>query len=386
MKKYLIYLSAVIGLFGCNNPEKEKTAAANETSADSLKINTPIPNNFYKRLEGTINGKPVIMHLQRIGTDFSGNYYYNGPWLRVSNNEIGKDSVELTETDRYAYYFSQDAKNAHLKLERTESGFSGNWISGDSSKTYPVKLVEKYPEGSYKFEVGNYKDSVLAKPSIAKSPRAEIGFTYLKPVKGDKDGWLNEQLMTLSELKNLNLNREEGFKVLTTIYLKDYKNQIGKLLTGPDSSFVNSMNYYSHDYQSITFNDKHYVIVESLSDNYTGGAHGNYASTMTVLDIQNKKQLKLNDVIKIDSKNLQKLLEKNLRLLYNIKPNKGLTSVLFDNFIIPNNNFYFNQFGLAFLYNPYEVASYAQGQIVVFIPFAQLKQYLVPEFKMRMGL
>ena len=387
MKKISIYLCAIIALFSCNNPEKEKTAVVNETSVDSLQVNAQLPKNFYKRLEGTIDGKPVIMQLQRAGGDFSGNYYYNGPWLRVSNSEeISKDSVDLTETDRYAYYFSQNSKNANFKLGRTESGFSGNWISGDRSKTYPIKLVEKYPEGSYKFEVGYYKDSLLAKPSVAKSPKAEIGFTYLKPVDGEKVSWLNEQLMTLSGLKNVNLSREEGFKSLATIYLKDYKDQIGKLLNGPDSSFVNSMNYYSHDYQSIAFNDKHYVTVESLSDDYTGGAHGNYASTMTVLDVQNKKQLKLNDIIKIDSKSLQKLLEKNLRVLYNIKPNEGLKSVLFDDFIKPNNNFYFNQYGLAFLYNPYEVASYAQGQIVVFIPFSQLNQYLVADFKTRMGL
>jgi len=51
----------------------------------------------------------------------------------------------------------------------------------------------------------------------------------------------------------------------------------------------------------------------------------------------------------------------------------------------PNKNFYFNDKGLAFMYNPYEVASYAQGQIVVFIPFNELKSYLVPAFAERIG-
>lgn len=94
----------------------------------------------------------------------------------------------------------------------------------------------------------------------------------------------------------------------------------------------------------------------------------------------------LNDVVKIDSNALQTLLEKNLRKLYNIKPQEKISSVLFDDFLKANHNFYFNSNGLAFLYNPYEVASYAQGQIVVLIPFAELRPYLVPDFSSRMRL
>ena len=94
----------------------------------------------------------------------------------------------------------------------------------------------------------------------------------------------------------------------------------------------------------------------------------------------------LSDVVKIDSNTLQGLLEKNLRKQYNIKPGDELSSVLFDNFLKPNGNFYFNSRGLAFMYNPYEVASYAQGQIVVFIPFDQLSSFVVPAFAERIGL
>ena len=94
----------------------------------------------------------------------------------------------------------------------------------------------------------------------------------------------------------------------------------------------------------------------------------------------------LGDIVKIDSNTLQGILERNLRKEYNIKAKDALSSVLFDDFIKPNNNFYFNNNGIAFMYNPYEVASYAQGQIVVFIPYADLKTYLVPAFAKRMGI
>ena len=107
---------------------------------------------------------------------------------------------------------------------------------------------------------------------------------------------------------------------------------------------------------------------------------------MYCLDVKNKKQLVLSDIVKIDSNTLLKILEKGLRKNYNIKSNEQLSTVLFDNFLKPNNNFYFNSNGIAFMYNPYEVASYAQGQIVVFIPFADIKSYLTPDFVQRMKL
>ena len=144
--------------------------------------------------------------------------------------------------------------------------------------------------------------------------------------------------------------------------------------------------WYTNHQQTINYNDNGYVVIDFLADAYTGGAHGNYSSTMFCLDVQNKKQLVLNDIIKIDSNTLERILERNLRKEYNIKSKDALNTVLFDDFIKPNKNFYFNANGIAFMYNPYEVASYAQGQIVIFIPYSDVKAYLVPAFAQRMGI
>ncbi|RYD70119.1 MAG: DUF3298 domain-containing protein, partial [Sphingobacteriales bacterium] len=145
-------------------------------------------------------------------------------------------------------------------------------------------------------------------------------------------------------------------------------------------------NYTDDSQQTIVYNDRGFVVIDFLADAYTGGAHGNYSSTMYCLDVENKKQMVLSDVVKIDSNTLQSILEKNLRKQYNIKPGEKISTVLFDDFLKPNNNFYFNSNGLAFMYNPYEIASYAQGQIVIFIPFTELKPYVVPAFASRIGL
>lgn len=388
MKLSLICLFGIATLFACNNIKSAKTETASTITKDSTKTDTALPNSFYKRLEGSIAGKSVVVQLQKENGILFGDYYYNGPWLRLTNyHATRKDSINLLESSFYDYYFNQNAKQAHLTLGWTGSGFNGTWLNGDSTKSYPIKLEEKYPEGSFKFKMGAYNDSVVALPNKANSPKAEISFAYLQPqADDDLEIWLDEKLKTISGIKQPNVDRGTGIKNLAEDYFKVYKAEVKKQQHGRDTAFLKFMNYYSHDRQSVAFNDKGYVVLESLNETYTGGAHGNYASTMYCLDVKNKKQLALSDIVKIDTNTLQTILEKNFRELYNIKPNGDLKKVLFDNSIKPNKNFYFNQYGLAFMYNPYEVASYAQGQVVVFIPFTDLKQYLTQGFKSRMGL
>jgi len=386
--KYLIpfYLFGMLILSACNNA---KNSTTNNESTDSTKTTeTTLPENFYKRLTGTIAGKPVVMNLQKVNGDYDGNYYYDGSWLNLASDTlIGKDSVILRENSFYDYYFDQNAKQPHLSLKWTGNAFKGTWQSGDKTKTHQVLLTEEYPEGSYEFTAGIYQDSAKAFDNKTKSPSAQISFEYLQPKKQvDQATWLNDQLKHISGIKN-NAERETGFKTIAQAYFKDYKSEVAdQQKNGRTDDFEAWMNYTNNSQQSINYNGNGYVVIDFLADSYTGGAHGNYSSTMYCLDVQNKKQMSLSDVIKIDSNTLQRILEKNFRKEYNVKTTDALNTVLFDNYLKPNKNFYFNSSGLAFMYNPYEVASYAQGQIVVFIPFTELKPYLLPAFVARMGL
>jgi len=383
MKKHLLFLfllSAVIT--ACNNTKSDSTTS-------NVKTNTKqtLTGNFYKRLEGTIAGKPVVMHLQRLNGDIDGDYYYDGSWLNLSTDTvIGQDSLVLAEYSFYNSYFEQDAKEPSISLKWTGTGFKGTWKSGDGSKTFPAILEEKYPEGSYQFTTGIYKDSVKAYPSKTDSPIAQITFEYLKATNNDDAGkWIEGELKKISGLRS-NVDREISFKAISAAYLKDYSAEVASQQKGDRSDGEDAwLNYTNNSQQSILYNDNDFLVIDFLADAYTGGAHGNYSSLLYCLDVKNKKQMVLSDVVKIDSNNLQKLLEQNLRKQYNIKANESINKVLFDDFLKPNKNFYFNAKGLAFMYNPYEVASYAQGQIVVFIPFNELKSYLVPAFAERIG-
>src|SRR5699024_5762817 len=101
----------------------------------------------------------------------------------------------------------------------------------------------------------------------------------------------------------------------------------------------------------------------------------------------NKKKLPLSAVIHIDSTKISALLEKKFREDYEVEEGKSLTEFgLFENKIKPNNNFYFDDWGMTFVYNQYEIGPYALGIIALFIPWEKLQPYLDHTFSRRMGL
>ncbi|WP_231427573.1 DUF3298 and DUF4163 domain-containing protein [Pedobacter sp. Leaf250] len=388
MRKYFhLALFSLFILSSCNNSKNNQNT---ESTTDSIAVTkTELPDNFYKRLEGTVAGKPVVVNLQKVNGEVDGNYFYGGSWLNLSTDtSIGTDSLVLFENSFYDYYFDKDAKQNRLALKWIGNGFKGMWLDGKGSKNFPILLTEKYPEGSYKFTTNAYADSIKAFADKEKSPMATIDFEYLEVTEKDENSkWIDDQLKRISGINLATTDRQTGLKKIASDYLADYRKEIAdQQKTGPDRGFEQWMNYSSNSQQSVSYNQNGYVVIDFLADAYTGGAHGNYGSTMFCFDVKNKKQMVLSDVVKIDSNTLQSLLEKNLRKQYNIKTQDKISSVLFDDFLKPNKNFYFNKNGLAFMYNPYEVASYAQGQIVVFIPFTELKPYLNPAFAERNGL
>jgi hypothetical protein len=133
----------------------------------------------------------------------------------------------------------------------------------------------------------------------------------------------------------------------------------------------------------IAYSSPKLITLAHHSYSYTGGAHGNYGTGFTSVDLIANKKLKLSDILnEAGLKQLPKLLEKKFRTRYGLSDKEELTAGgLFENKIEPNENFYVTGKGIGFNYVPYEIGPYAMGEVNLFIPFTELNAYLQAGFK-----
>ena len=126
------------------------------------------------------------------------------------------------------------------------------------------------------------------------------------------------------------------------------------------------------------------MTIKYSGDGFTGGAHGYYYEFYKVFDLKTKKTLQLADVLfdknpKIWSKILMDHFLKN-------DLENGQSEMLLVKEIPLNDNFYFDQDHLYFLYNQYEITAYAAGPVLIKVPFSAIQTILKSEFKKRLGI
>lgn len=126
-------------------------------------------------------------------------------------------------------------------------------------------------------------------------------------------------------------------------------------------------------------NSYNYFCQVSTSNwSYTGGAHGNGHSTYFIKDKESGSSLDLNDFIS-DVDELNVIAEIEFREELNLIPTASLDEegFWFDNgkFVV-NDNFYFGDDSLNFLFNTYEIAPYSAGSIQFAIPIKKIEHLL----------
>jgi hypothetical protein len=153
----------------------------------------------------------------------------------------------------------------------------------------------------------------------------------------------------------------------------------------PEELKLGGYTYFTSFYHRVVFNDNNWVVLEDNIANFTGGAHGMYSNTYQNLDLSISKKWSLRDIVK-DTATLQPLLEIAARNYFGIKNEEDISERLLVETIPVTPNVYITSSGLFFVYQPYEIASYADGLISLYIPYNQIISLLSPPFLKRMGL
>ncbi len=133
----------------------------------------------------------------------------------------------------------------------------------------------------------------------------------------------------------------------------------------------------------VIYEDNALLTLELNSYIFTGGAHGYSSKQFLNFDKSKGKELE-NRQLFIDQDDFERFAEIKFREQEKIPLDKPInhTGFMFekDSFYLPE-NIGFTEKGVQLRYNPYEVASYADGPLELTLPYEEVKKYLAKKGK-----
>ncbi|OCB77293.1 DUF3298 and DUF4163 domain-containing protein [Flavobacterium crassostreae] len=226
-------------------------------------------------------------------------------------------------------------------------------------------------ELSFETQTYNQKSALLCNESC---PEASLTIPVAKgkAVVADsinkKVFWVLKELIYFGEKPYTSKDYNELLKAFIGSYEK-LKTEFPKDEFGWEAKIEGTIKYQSDRILNLEIN--HYT--------YTGGAHGYQGLRSLLFDPKTGKSIATKQLFK-DEKAFKAFAEKRFRSKYRIPENHAINTTTFmfegDQFQLPLNIFYSDK-GILLYYNRYEIASYADGPQELFIPYEDLKDYLL---------
>lgn len=137
--------------------------------------------------------------------------------------------------------------------------------------------------------------------------------------------------------------------------------------------------YYKNVVTSVFDTTAISITARTETNEYMGGAHGSQYISYYNIDTRNGSIIKGDKLFK--SGNNDKLTEYIKSELVKTLNHRGDTITLLDpESIVPSENFYFNEKGIVYVYNSYEVAPYSDGLVEVTLSYDRIKEMLTEEY------
>ncbi|QJX45717.1 DUF3298 domain-containing protein [Hymenobacter taeanensis] len=261
----------------------------------------------------------------------------------------------------------------------------------------PVQLRLVQPARGIRFVTRTFADSVPARPNHPEdSIFGRTRLHALLPQGGTARQTLQQNL--LRGLRGDTLETKPA-PTLEAVWqqkrneLKDYQQEVGPLveaaLADTSSSYrpAATLNYETEADTYVLWNQGNLLSIGYFTFDYSGGAHGNYGTTVRSYDTRTGRALHYTDIFRPGSEMaLERLLGQYAKPVLGLKPGQPLSNSLFKNTLPATHNVYLTSGGAVFVYAPYEVASYAQGEIRVFMPFSALQPLLQPGLPVANGV
>ncbi len=197
-----------------------------------------------------------------------------------------------------------------------------------------------------------------------------LNYYFIKACFGEKYSLKTPQEVTTQYVDNYIKNYRTD---LEPLYLQDEKD----IVDGSD--IASWYSYYENIESNVQFYDKGLLVYRVQTNEYTGGAHGNYATNYLNIDLALMRPLTLDDVFVGDyQENITNMIWSQLMAEHKVKTREELEEMGYGSTgeIAPIENFYLNNKGITFYYNVYDITPYAMGPVSVSLPYAMIEHWL----------
>lgn len=399
MKYSLHALLGLVGLAACNSPAAT-TATTDTASQPAAPAATEVssPGTSYHVYRALLPGQAdsITLHLVAAprsfdftsGTGHFGSYYgpHGHPFTLQGQPSLAPDSVVLFETSPEKAV-APNGPTLYWRLRRQPGrGDLAGTVGGQPAQ---LRLVSPRA-GALTFVVRYFADSAAAFAQDARSPKGHISLQALLPTGGDgalrqtlKDNLLTDlRGDTLDGLPPITLSAL--YKEQRQQFFKDYREDAADSRLAPADTagvgpYAPGLSYEDQTAAYVLYRQADLLSLEFFHYDYSGGAHGNYGSTGASYDLRTGRRLRYADIfLPTAAQQLPALLGQAVRPLVGLAAGEPLDKQLFVKQMPLTRNVYLTAGGVVFIYQPYEIAAYAQGEVRVFLPIAELRPLLRP--------
>ena len=389
----------VLGLAACHSQSSQPPTTASPAKATAPVAATPAATSSagtaYAVYRGWLPGQADSITLHVVftprtagatGTAAFGSYYGpdGHPYTLQGQPSAAPDSVVLLNTSPEA---SAGATTPSPSWRLRRQPGPGDLVGTVGEQAVHLRLVPP-SANALTFAVRYFADSAAAFPQEAKSPVGHIALQALEPVGGSAASRAALAANLVRDLRGDTLsNLPVGplaayYQQQRTRFFRDYRTDAAASRPAPaDTAGIGAFGVgLSYTEQTTT-----YVVCQQGSllslgffrYDFSGGAHGNYGTTGASYDLRTGRRLRYDDIFLPAAKTqLPALLAQAVRPLVGLTAGEPLDQALFVKKMPVTPNVFLTPGGVVFSYQPYEIASYAQGEIRVFLPLPAVRALL----------
>jgi hypothetical protein len=396
MKRLSGACALLLGLAAChsqtNQPATTEATLAPKTAATAT---TPAeadsPGASYRVYRGLLPGQAdsITLHLVTAlqprydthGPSSQGSYYgADGHPYQLASQPSAPDSLVLNDYSP-EHGASPTGQAPIWRLRQQPDGSLAGTIG-----TQAVRLRRAAPAGGLSFVVRCFTDSLAAYPDqAATSPKARIYVQALVPTGGPAAVRERLQAGILRTLRGDTLDSAPAvalpalFQQQRDTLFAGYRTDVAEILrsTEPDERPSATLNYDEQTATQVLYQAGDLLSLGFFNYTYSGGAHGMNTTMAASYDLRTGRRLRYDDIfLPTAQAQLPALLAQAVRPLVGLKPNEPLNQTLFVTKMPVTHNVFLTAGGVEFIYQPYDIAAYAQGEVRVFLPLAQVRPLL----------